>query len=300
MSLSDQLTLAIADEDLRASVRALPDLEATLAARLAEARALLPRAQVDEGAWLELVARWLGAQGRADVLVAATAPAKLGELFLACGCGAGDPAALAAFEARYFAPLASVFGRMQLPGALADEAAQLVRMKLLVGEGGEPPRVVAYAAGGDLQGLVRVAATRTAISLLRKRNAEQISDDDDLVALVSPETDAEKRLIRSEHRTAVQQAFKAALGALDTRARNLLRQSLLDQLSIDELGVLYRVHRSTAARWLEQARERLLDHARAHLGAAGRLHPDELDSLLGASRSQMDLSLARILSPPAR
>lgn len=46
-------------------------------------------------------------------------------------------------------------------------------------------------------------------------------------------------------------ALTLAIDELSVRDRNLLRQSVLDGLTIDQLGKLYRVHRATAARWVD-------------------------------------------------
>jgi hypothetical protein len=64
------------------------------------------------------------------------------------------------------------------------------------------------------------------------------------------------------------------------RARNLLRQHVLDGLTIDELARLYRAHRATCARWLADARSELALHTRRHLVTAS-LPGDEVDSVLG-------------------
>ncbi|MFY0535383.1 hypothetical protein [Nannocystis pusilla] len=53
------------------------------------------------------------------------------------------------------------------------------------------------------------------------------------------------------------------MAELDEQARNLLRQHLLDGLSIDQIAGLQRVHRATAARRLVRVREDLAQRTRA-------------------------------------
>ncbi|MGZ3425953.1 MAG: hypothetical protein ACXVCV_04845, partial [Polyangia bacterium] len=56
-----------------------------------------------------------------------------------------------------------------------------------------------------------------------------------------------------------------------------------------------KVHRSTVARWIAGARQQVLADARARLRAELGLSAGEFDSLAGVVRSQLDLSVAKIL-----
>ena len=58
---------------------------------------------------------------------------------------------------------------------------------------------------------------------------------------------------------------------------------------------MYRVHRSTAARWLASARERLAELCRDALSRVWSVAEAELPELAAMVDSQMDLSLERIL-----
>jgi RNA polymerase sigma-70 factor (ECF subfamily) len=291
-------TLRPLSESLADAAARVSELESVLEERLRAARAIWPRVSVADDVLAPLVGRWIGHAGSLERL--RTDDGKLAELLLAAGCEQGDEAALRSFETRYLHGLDAVFNKMRLAPSMADEARQLVRVKLLVTEPGVQPRLARYAAGGDLDGLVRVVATRTAISLLRKQSAEQRSgDDEDLVQLVSPLTSPELRSLRAEHRELVRGAFQAAIVALASRERNVLRLHLLDHLNIDEIGLLYRVHRGTAARWIQKARDAIHAGARRQLEASGIIQRTELDSLLRAGSSQLDLSLERLLRPVA-
>lgn len=80
------------------------------------------------------------------------------------------------------------------------------------------------------------------------------------------------------------------------RERNLLRQSVLDGLSIDALGELYSVHRSTVARWIERARKRLLELTAASLRDDLKLPTADLASMMRMSDSQLHVSLSRVFA----
>ena len=55
----------------------------------------------------------------------------------------------------------------------------------------------------------------------------------------------------------VRSATEAAFAELTPRQRNLLRHATFHRLGIDELAIIYGVHRTTTARWLQRTRETL-------------------------------------------
>lgn len=69
----------------------------------------------------------------------------------------------------------------------------------------------------------------------------------------------------------------AAVAALAVRERALLRYSVVDGLTLDEIGAIYRAHKSSVSRWLTRARARLWQETRAALQT--RLEPVQLDRL---------------------
>jgi len=66
--------------------------------------------------------------------------------------------------------------------------------------------------------------------------------------------------------------------------------------SMDAVSATYQAPRSTVARWIARARERLLALTREELTARLRLSPDELDSLLRLVGSQLDVSLRLLMA----
>ena len=75
----------------------------------------------------------------------------------------------------------------------------------------------------------------------------------------------------------------------------MLRQHILDELTIDDLARLYRVHRATCARWLADARADLGKQTRKRLMNALGMPTKEVDSLLRFLDSDIELSISRIL-----
>ena len=58
---------------------------------------------------------------------------------------------------------------------------------------------------------------------------------------------------------------------------------------------MYGTHRATAARWLTSAREELMNQTRARLASKLKLTQSDLNSLLGALQSNLEISINRIL-----
>jgi RNA polymerase sigma-70 factor (ECF subfamily) len=103
-------------------------------------------------------------------------------------------------------------------------------------------------------------------------------------------------LLRQNSREQFRAAFGEAVASLTARERTLLRQHYVDRLGPGELGPLYGVHRTTALRWLEDASATLVRATRRLLSSRLRASPDDVDSLMRALGSQLDLSLRRVLS----
>jgi RNA polymerase sigma-70 factor (ECF subfamily) len=111
--------------------------------------------------------------------------------------------------------------------------------------------------------------------------------------------DLELDFLKAEYREQFKQAFAKAVRELPARDRNLLRQSVVHSLTIDQLGALYHVDRSTAARWLARAREQLFKTTRANLLAMLHIDQGEFESIMNLIRSRLDVSLHRLLLQPS-
>lgn len=215
------------------------------------------------------------------------------EVALALGCAAGDGEALARFEQLYLEPLPRVLGAMKLDRALLDDVAQETRRKLLVSEDGASPRIVGYAGRGSLAGLVKVTATRTAITLLRKTGRE--SPGDDAILDATGERDPELGFLKAHYRAAFREAFEDAIGSLGARERNLLRLHFLRKVTLDALATMYGVHRATIVRQLASVRDELERATKKGLRARLGVSAAELDSVMDLIKSRFDASVERLL-----
>jgi RNA polymerase sigma-70 factor (ECF subfamily) len=197
-----------------------------------------------------------------------------------------------AFEQHCLDGLAQTLSRYGSADLIA-EVKQRILERVLVSAAGAP-RIARFSGRGDLRSWVRVMAVREAIGLTRRARRERPLDDDDdealLHAFVTP-ADAKLEYMKSRYLDEFKQAFSAALRGLSARDQTLLRQHVVDGLSVDQLGALYHVHRSTAARNLQRARHAVLIATRARLEARLAVEPGELDSILRLIRSRLEVTL---------
>ena len=268
-----------------------PDLEEALAA--ASARARSTWTGVDAGD--ERFAAFLGGRIPAGELETA----RVGDLWAACACGTGDGRAIAEVEARYFPDVDAALGKMGLSADRIGEVKQGLRRLLFVGDPGNPPagtapRITEYRGTGDLRAWLRVTAMRAALKLIRKENRETPTDDA-LLEARAQQDDPELAYMKAAYRASFKVAFQEALDSLHARERLLLKQQIVDGLGIDELGALYDVHRATAARWVQSAREKLLLRTRRTFMLNARISSEECESIMRMVRSQLDMSLHRRL-----
>jgi RNA polymerase sigma-70 factor (ECF subfamily) len=85
--------------------------------------------------------------------------------------------------------------------------------------------------------------------------------------------------------------LRDAVNSLPSRYLRLLRQHYLEELSLDDLATLERVHRTTVARWLAVARANATERIHQLLQERLKSSREESDSLIRLLRSRLDLSL---------
>jgi RNA polymerase sigma-70 factor, ECF subfamily len=245
------------------------------------ARAVHAGVTVERERYLAFVAERDGA--RLDDEVAA-------DLYLACACCDGDERALAAFDAIFLSQVPQLLARLESAPAELDEVRQRLRERLFVAG-----KIAEYRGQGRMGSWLRVVAMRTALNL-RAGRKEQLGGDERAADALAADDDPELELLRARYKGEFRAAFSAALDGLPPRDRTLLRMQLLDGLNIDAIGQLYGVHRATVARWLGAAREQLFTRTRDHLHRELGVTPAEFASLVRLVRSQLDVSVCRILS----
>jgi RNA polymerase sigma-70 factor (ECF subfamily) len=221
----------------------------------------------------------------------------LGDIHLAIAAARGIPAAVAVFEREIVPDLHAAARRVLGDDARADDIVAAVRERLLVGGDERGPRILEYGGHGELRIWARVITVRAAVDELRRQKRE-VPADDALWDAASPSVDPALAAQKRQSAALVKQAFHAALAVLTPRQRNLLRQHLLDGLTIDDLAPMYRIHRVTAARWLAAARTDLWAATRRELRAKLALDDSAIAAMLDDIRSTLDLSIERAFGSP--
>jgi RNA polymerase sigma-70 factor (ECF subfamily) len=215
------------------------------------------------------------------------------DLYFACALATGDARALEIAEAELMPIVRRAAGRIDANAAFIDEVTQRVRTRLFVGEAGEPPAIAKYRGAGPLARWVRVVASRIALDI--KRTDAKLDPDDDALARLPAPDDPELALIWRTCADEYKRALTSAFAHLSRRDRNLMRQRYLDDLNIDALGRLYRVHPSTAFRWLRQVEQRLAAETRTALMEKLSLTESQVRSMERLVASQLQISLTRML-----
>jgi RNA polymerase sigma-70 factor (ECF subfamily) len=269
-----------------------PDLEARLLALVDQGRAAWPQVALHPEAFVQDLAKRIAGGRRA--------PTDLGQLhgahlFLACACARGDARAIALFEDHFFGDLAAALGTVRLSPAKLDELKQVLRNELFLSRDRSPAGISRYSGTGDLRAWLRVTAVRAALKILREEKRHAPAGDEAMLQDLAGDDDPELSHMKRIYRPAFREAFQEALESLSVREQNLLRQHVVDRLSIDELGALYEVHRATAARWVEGAREALVKRVRERFMKRVRVSRAECDSILRLVQSQLDATIRRRL-----
>ena len=249
------------------------------------ARAAWPSVELGADAFIAHLTRHLPAHA---VATDSLAQLNVADLYLACACAAGDGQAIEAFERHCLDGVNRALARMGFDADRISEVKQLIRCRVLLADRG-PPRILEFTGRGALRAWIRVIAVREALRMTRRADREiEIDDIDKLQAFVTA-TGLEHE--KQSYRHAFNEALDRALRALPSRDRTMLRQHVLDGMTIDQLAALYRMHRATAARTLERARRLILAATRAHMRTDLDVSSAELDSILRLIRSRLDVSL---------
>lgn len=239
------------------------------------------------------------AHGAAQNVSEPSAIAHLDELFLTCACGAGNERALAILEERYLIPARGCLHRLDPRPEFIDDVMQELRTKLLIGD---DPRILRYGGRGPLLAWLRVAATRTAIDLLRAdKTAPADSATTSVEELPQADLGPEVQLLREAYRDLFKEALAATMRDLSVEDRQLLRRHLVDHLTLEEIARPYRLHPASVARRLAGLREEIAESVRQRL-AAGHLAEGgstSLESVAQAIRSEVHLSMAALLASTA-
>jgi RNA polymerase sigma-70 factor, ECF subfamily len=236
-------------------------------------------------------------QAYAERVAPVTSQVRLTDLCLTCACVDGDVTAIAVFDRELRAAVESAVRRVGGGRVDHDEVIQRLRARLVVGDGAGPAPISEYSGRGPLLGWLRVIATREILTMRRREKFEEPVDDASLFALPAPEADPQLAFLNRHYRAAFRAAFQHAFAALEPVARDMLRAHYLDGLTFDLLAERHQIHRATVARWIARARDTLLKSTRDQLSRTLAVGREELDSILNAVGSHLEVSLGSQIEP---
>jgi RNA polymerase sigma-70 factor (ECF subfamily) len=217
------------------------------------------------------------------------------DLYLACACAYGVRGAVEALDRKHAPDIRSAARRVDSSESFLDDVLQAVRERLLVATPGNRPKIGEYAGRAPLKSWLAAAAYRVALNLRRgaaeRPHDELTSDVGSVGAAIAPELE----YIRDRYKLEFDSALRLALSRLSPKQRLLLQLHLSDRLGIDQLAAMYKVGRSTAARWLAAAREAIYEETRSVLQERLELSTAEFDSLAALMRSDIEVSVVDAL-----
>ncbi|HUS28899.1 MAG TPA: sigma-70 family RNA polymerase sigma factor [Kofleriaceae bacterium] len=281
------LFLGELDAAKRQQLESIPDLESRLASIYDAGRAAFQEVVLDAPRLMRHLAAIVDDTGASLDALHVT------DLYLACACAHGDPNAVGILEREFISTLDAPLRSTGLDAHAVDDVRQRVREVLLVGSD-HVPGIASYRGKGQLRSWLRAVAVRQAMMHFRGKRETPV-DDNALEGLAEIGADAQLAPWKRQYAAAFREAFEHSVKALSEHERMLLRQHHLDQLSIDELATLHKVHRATAARQVASARAALLTRLRARMIEKLAISGGDLDSALRLARSQLDVSMHRLL-----
>jgi RNA polymerase sigma-70 factor, ECF subfamily len=233
--------------------------------------------------------RWRSLESQIEEIT----PERAGDIYLACACQEGDSAGLRWFEIKILPGIRAAVSRLVRSPDAVDDAVQELLQRLFCGP---QPKICGYAGRGPLWKWLRIMSIRIAQELRHARGLAPAVSTDVVEKIMQEDVPRETLLVQKRYAGAVRQALTRAIEALPADDKTLLRLQYLERQGIDRLAALYHAHRATMARRLQEIRRRIAADVRAQIGAhLPNLSADEAKSLWRALRSQVHLSLSRLI-----
>jgi RNA polymerase sigma-70 factor (ECF subfamily) len=228
-------------------------------------------------------------------------PREVSALYLCAACIDGDAVAWRTLEAAYFPALADCVTRIVGSADLVEDVLQDVRYRLVAQA---PPKLATYRGRGSLASWLRAVAVNVALDI-RRAGAARRRRELELLAWSAvadePRSSAMER-DSFERRCAevLDRGLTGAVMKLAAAERNLIHLHVVNGLSIDVLGSVYSVDRSTIARRIRRHFDRVAAELFAQLSAElGQLTRSELAGVWRLWCRYSSIHLERLFSPDA-
>jgi RNA polymerase sigma-70 factor (ECF subfamily) len=220
------------------------------------------------------------------------------DLYLACACVHSLEGSVETFLRAFTGPVLTMMKKRGASAHDADELMQRMRAKLFCAKAGARPKIAEYAGRAPLRSWVATIVTREMVTL--QREAKRDRDREAVLAEAVTESaaagDAEAQYLKARYRAEFETAAKEAIESLSDKQRTLLWLHFGNGFTVDRLASVYRIGRSTAARWLAGARGALRKETKRALCARLRITGSDYQSLCALIRSELNMSIGRLLT----
>jgi len=215
------------------------------------------------------------------------------DVVLVCACVKGVPAAINVLDGTIREKVPVFLKRIDRDAEFANEICQRLHERLLRGE---PPRLATYSGSGPLLNWLRVLTIRLAVDAKRAQPPLSSPFADSFAEhMVADSASPDLQMLKARYGQSLLDAVSRGLRALPRRQRAVLRLYVLAHLTIDEIGRMYDVHRSTAARWIAAAERSVFDTVKSEFRERWGLATSDVASLARLIRSQLPISLEEVL-----
>lgn len=259
-------------------------LDAALGQLWSGAQRQWPDVELDATVWTAAIAKRVSPEG--DLLPAIRA-LETSDLLLVLACAHRDDAA-----ARELSSIIDQLGpglrRAGATASLVDDLLGELKLRLFRPASDGRLTLLQYGARAKLARWLRVAVMRDYNATHRQLDTQ---DDSRLAELLVTATGPDLRAFHHSFKGAVSGAFRDAVRSLSDKDRAVLRHHLVEELSVDRIGALYDVHRSTAARWLVSIRTQLHHSTRESLCTRLQLSDSEFESAMQVVLSGLSYSI---------
>ncbi len=279
------------DPALRKRFERVKDLEDLLEQCLARVHDEHPQIILEDASFIAHIGARLRLRDAEDPMLALE-QLRLEDMYLALACAQGEPHALKILEEVLLPGIrAGLIKLARGAGCWLDDFMQEARLQLLVPAGERRPKILKYGGQGKLFSWLNVVLRRDARHWLRRNEGRDILQDNLAEKLTESSPSPERLLMRESICAVFAEVLRETIKRLEPRARTLLSLHVIDDLSFDQIGVFYGVHRTTAMRWIERIKQEIHLRSRSELTERLKLQGPRLDSTLYLLQSDMHISL---------
>ncbi|MBI3650354.1 MAG: sigma-70 family RNA polymerase sigma factor [Acidobacteria bacterium] len=227
------------------------------------------------------------------------------ELCLATACAKGDDQAWEDFFKDYRGYLINISRTMTQDGGAAEQLADSTFAELYgvrEVEGTRVSKFTFYSGRGSLRGWLRAVVFQLSADSHRQTSRYvQTEEPEDMERLAhaaelqqaTPTT--EITFIRERYRTAVTEALRNTIAALDERERLLLAYYYYDDLTLKEIGQMFAVHEATVSRWITKVQKRIRKLVEKSLARDHNFNRQEVNEAIALAAEEMDISVQEYL-----